>query len=83
MPLQPFNPPALLLANFGTGAGAMKWFILCAFVVWAIYSAVASYHWFRYSHASALAIPAVILHLFVSFILFSFAGSVLLLAALS
>lgn len=61
----------------------MTWLVLGAFLVWAIYSSVASYHWFRYSHASALAIPAIILHLFVSFALFSFAGSVLLVAALS
>lgn len=83
MPLQPFNPPALLLSNFGSGLDSMKWLVLAAFLIWALYTAVASYHWFRYSHASALAIPAVILHLFVSFALFSFAGSVLLLAALS
>ncbi|MES2225998.1 MAG: hypothetical protein V4480_04305 [Patescibacteria group bacterium] len=36
------------------------------FAIWAIYTIVAAYHWFRYGHRSWFAVPALALHLFVS-----------------
>lgn len=36
------------------------------FVVWAIYTVIVAYHWFRYGHRSWLAIPAIVTHLVVS-----------------
>ncbi len=45
------------------------------FIVWVIYTAIASYHLLRYGHRSAVAIPAIITHVLVSFFLALFAVS--------
>lgn len=45
------------------------------FLVWVIYTAIASYHLIRYGHRSAVAIPAIITHVLVSFFLSLFAVS--------
>lgn len=45
------------------------------FVLWLIYTVVASYHWLRYGHSSSIAIPAIITHLVVSALLALFAIS--------
>ncbi len=72
-PLQPFAPPALLLSflpahMLSTGA-LVAWFLFAVFFFWSVYTLIAVYHWFKYSHASAVAFPAIALHLFVSFVL--------------
>ena len=36
------------------------------FIVWAVYTVVVAYHWLRYGHRSWLAIPAVVVHVFIS-----------------
>lgn len=36
------------------------------FVLWAVYSIVAAYHWFKYSHRSWVAVPAVALYVCIS-----------------
>lgn len=41
-------------------------FFTFIFIVWAIYTVVAAYHWFRYGRDSWLAAPAVFVHIFVS-----------------
>ncbi len=45
------------------------------FILWVIYTAIASYHLLRYGHRSAVAIPAIITHVLVSFFLALFAVS--------
>ncbi len=36
------------------------------FIVWALYTLIASYHLLRYGHRSAVSIPAIITHVLVS-----------------
>lgn len=48
---------------------------LFLFVIWVIYTAVAGYHLLRYGHRSAVAIPAIITHVLVSFFLSLYAVS--------
>lgn len=36
------------------------------FILWSIYTVITSYHWLRYGHRSAVAIPALIMHVIVS-----------------
>ncbi len=36
------------------------------FGLWAVYTLVAAYHWLRYGRSSAVAIPALAAHVFVS-----------------
>lgn len=45
------------------------------FVLWALYTAIAAYHWLRYGHGSTLAIPALLTHVIVSAALALFAVS--------
>jgi hypothetical protein len=45
------------------------------FFIWALYTTVASYHLLRYGHRSAVAVPAIITHVLVSFSLALFAVS--------
>ncbi len=77
-PLQPFAPPAALLSylpsGFSSGA-AVAWALFAVFAFWAIYTAVAVYHWLKYSHASWVAFPAIAVHLLISFAFISYALS--------
>ncbi len=77
-PLQPFSPPAALLAYLPRGLSAsvlVQWALYAVFAFWAVYSLVATYHWLRYSHASWVAFPAIALHLFVSLSIMAYALS--------
>ena len=58
-----FSPSSVHISSLLT----ILFFII--FVVWVIYTLVAAYHWFRYSHRSWLAIPAVTAYVFGSLIL--------------
>jgi len=53
----------------------LAWALFFVFVFWAVYTLVAIYHWFKYSHASWVAFPAIAVHLFVSFVLIVYAVS--------
>lgn len=77
-PLQPFAPPTGVAENLhrimGITPTEIVWWILYAVCFyWVIYTLVAVYHWFRYSHASWLTLPAVALHLLVSYTLIVYA----------
>ncbi|MHB8660390.1 MAG: hypothetical protein ACYC75_00405 [Minisyncoccota bacterium] len=75
-PLQPFSPPSALLAQLPVSPGAVvTWVLYLVFAFWAIYTIVAIYHWLKYSHASSVAFPAIAAHLFISFVLMSYALS--------
>lgn len=75
-PLEPFAPPALLLSLLPAqmlSSGALTvWALFAVFFFWSVYTLVAVYHWYKYSHASAIAVPAVTLHLVVSFVLVAY-----------
>jgi len=48
---------------------------LVLFVIWSIYTLIATYHWFRYGHRSSVAIPALLIHGVVSWLLAGYAAS--------
>lgn len=70
----PAFPLAPTLPTFGAVqvVSVIAWFV---FVVWMLYTLVAAYHWFRYGHQSAVAIPALLTHVIVSLSLALFAVS--------
>ena len=77
-PLQPFTLPSALLPYFsGTISPGLvvEVFLFVVLAFWALYTVVAIYHWLKYSHASVIAIPAIVVHLGVSFLLISYALS--------
>lgn len=77
-PLQPFAPPSALLSRFSDMFSPGLVVEIVLFVVlafWALYTLVAIYHWLKYSHASVIAIPAIVVHLGVSLALVSYALS--------
>jgi hypothetical protein len=77
-PLKPFAPPTTLpFVQSGSMSMqiALVWFFYFALAYWIIYTIVAVYHWFTYAHSPSVAVPATALHLFVSFVLLSYAIS--------
>ena len=72
-PIAPLTVPAFL-TSVGIGKIIAVLFALL-FIVWLIYTAVAAYHWLRYGHRSAVAIPALIVHVMVSWLLAGYAVS--------
>jgi hypothetical protein len=74
-PLQPF--PHIGIVQFlpgGLSGGVIvMWVLYAIFAFWAVYTLVAIYHWLKYSHASLVAVPAIALHLALSFALMSYA----------
>ena len=73
-PLQPFALPQGISMQLSAGS-AIGWAVLLVFLLWALYTLVVSYHWVRYSHAPAVAVPAITAHLAVSTALMSLALS--------
>jgi hypothetical protein len=47
--------------------------LVLMFAFWAAYTTIAAYHLIRYGHRSWLTVPALALHLFVSFTIATFA----------
>lgn len=77
-PLQPFSLPTSLISYLPDGISAgsvLTWVLYAVFAFWAIYTLVAIYHWLKYSHASWIALPSIIVHLFISAVLISYALS--------
>jgi hypothetical protein len=71
----PLTPDAM---PFFTAAEAVKAVSVAAaliFMVWAVYTLVTAYHWLRYAHRSAVAVPALITHVVVSGLLAVYAIS--------
>ena len=72
-PLNPLPVPTFLA---GTDlSGIVSIILLMLAIVWALYTLISAYHWLRYGHRSAVAIPALITHVAVSWLLASYAGS--------
>lgn len=65
--LNPFPTPTWLadIGGFNTTKIIPALFTI-VFIVWSIYTIIAVYHWFRYSHRSWLTVPVLALHIFVS-----------------
>jgi hypothetical protein len=55
--------------------GSISVIFLVLFVIWALYTLIAGYHWLRYGHRSIVAIPALIIHVVVSWLLAGYAVS--------
>ncbi len=70
-PMEVFGP---LFARIDM-TGAISVLAAVLFMVWVVYTAIASYHLLRYGHRSAVAIPAIITHVLVSFFLAIYAVS--------
>jgi hypothetical protein len=77
-PLQPIVSPFSMLARLSADLSPglfLTWALYAVFAFWVVYTLVAVYHWIKYSHASFLALPAIALHLIISFSLMSYALS--------
>lgn len=77
-PLQPIVSPLSMLVRLSAGLSPglfLTWALYAVFAFWVVYTLVAVYHWIKYSHASFLALPAIALHLIISFSLMSYALS--------
>ena len=70
-PLVPLAPPAFL-QNVNVDQVISVVFALL-FILWALYTLIAIYHWLKYSHASWVAFPAIAAHLFISLAIISYA----------
>ena len=51
---------------------ALTSLLIFAFVIWLLYTIVATYHWVKYSHGSSVASTAIGMHLVVSACIFTF-----------
>jgi hypothetical protein len=78
----PFSKPIFSLPNTTAAhvdfTGILTVGLIGTTLVWLAYTGVATYHWFRYSHRSIIAIPAVAIYIIVSgFILLYMASSIM------
>jgi hypothetical protein len=71
----PFQQPLLNIAAPADFSSMLTIAFFFIFIGWFIYTIVASYHWFRYSHRSWLAVPAVAVHIFISGLLIFYIAS--------
>jgi H+/Cl- antiporter ClcA len=71
----PFQKPILSVATPADFSSVLTIAFFFIFIGWLLYSIVASYHWFRYSHRSWLAVPAVAMHVFISGLLIFYIAS--------
>jgi hypothetical protein len=63
-PLKPFTGLPFSVAV--DGGAILGWVIFTVFAFWGLYTMVGIYHWIKYSHAAAVAYPAIFVHLAVS-----------------
>lgn len=70
----PFQQPVFNISFGGLGNILVIVFFI-AFFAWVAYTLVAAYHWFRYSHSSWLAVPAIGIHVFISGLLIVYIAS--------
>lgn len=76
-PVQPFVPPVDLAAVWSRidMVKVISITFTVLFIIWCVYTLVTAYHWLRYGHRSAVAIPALITHVLISGYLALFAIS--------
>lgn len=63
-PVAPLTPPVFLTDIDPAQVISVIFAVL--FIIWALYTLITAYHWLRYGHNSAVAIPALITHILVS-----------------
>lgn len=67
MSVEPLIPFTGLPVSISISTGALVgWILVTAFAFWALYTIIGIYHWVKFSHAAAVAYPAIIIHLAVS-----------------
>lgn len=78
--MQPASAPqGIVIPSFSLFSGAISAETALAviftliFIWWAVFTAVAAYHWLRYGRESWVAVPALALHFIVSGWIFVFA----------
>ncbi len=67
VPLDPF--PNTWIGTVPSGVSVSTVVTVLFFIVftlWALYTAIVSFHWFRYAHQSWLTVPILALYFFVS-----------------
>ncbi|HVM58768.1 MAG TPA: hypothetical protein VMT80_00325 [Candidatus Paceibacterota bacterium] len=74
-PLQPFSAPSFVHLVAPSVGSLLGWFLVFILGCWAVYTLIAIYHWIRYSHNAAFALPAIATHLIVSLACVSYALS--------
>jgi len=72
-PIPALAPPAFLQEADASQVVSVLFALL--FILWVVYTIVTAYHWLRYGHRSAVAIPALIVHVIISGYLALFAVS--------
>lgn len=72
-PLQAVSSPLSWLPRIQSAYDVVSIFFTVVFVLWAIYTLIAFYHWFRYGRNSWMAVPAIAVHIAVSGMLMLFA----------
>lgn len=72
-PLVPLAPPAFLEGASADSILSIVFLVL--FIIWSLYTLVSAYHWLRYGHKSIVAIPALLVHVAVSWLLAGYAAS--------
>lgn len=65
------GPKAGMLPSFSIN-GILPVVFTIVFIIWAIYTLIIVYHWFRYGHQSWFAVPVVVSHLTVSAVILLF-----------
>ena len=79
MPTEPLTPfTGLPFALTISGGAFLGWAFAIALAFWALYTLIAIYHWIKFSHAAAVAYPAIVVHLVVSGAIMLFALSSLI-----
>lgn len=61
----PFQAPLFNIVSIDPSRYLTILFFI-VFAVWATYTVIAAYHWFKYGHRSWLAVPAIGIYVFVS-----------------
>lgn len=74
-PLQGVSNPLSFLPPATSAYDVLSIVFTIIFILWALYTLIAIYHWLRFARTSWIAVPAVGLHLFVSAVLMIFATS--------
>ena len=62
----PQTPDAMPLFTALEATKAVSVAAALIFIIWAVFTLVTAYHWLRYAHRSAVAVPALITHVVVS-----------------
>lgn len=65
--------PSFSMLTTGSVETFLALFITVVFIWWGIFTLVSAYHWLRYARDSFVAVPAIVVHLFVSGWIFVFA----------